>query len=268
MTTLNSELLIDSKILRENISYIKSKLKNQTNFMSVIKSDAYGHNLEFIIKDIDDISDGYGVVRIEEAIKIRKFSDKKILLMQGVYTDADYQLAKENNLDLVVHNNDQFSLIRKHNNFNNLWLKVNTGMNRLGLDSNDLDHVLDNISYISSVNFEFILTHFSNSNNKDDNFNYIQYEKILKLSSYFKKRKISLSNTGGILLDKKFILDQTRPGIGIYGYDANGKNIILYVWYDNEFGYTKQVIRLAKYVSGVRRLHYYWIKRYFNFSTT
>ena len=37
----------------------------------------------------------------------------------------------------------------------------------------------------------------------------------------------------------------------------NGKNVILYVWYDNEFGYTKQVIRLAKYISGVRRLHYY-----------
>ncbi|MBH75657.1 MAG: glyceraldehyde-3-phosphate dehydrogenase [Flavobacteriales bacterium] len=37
----------------------------------------------------------------------------------------------------------------------------------------------------------------------------------------------------------------------------SGKNIILYVWYDNEFGYTKQVIRLAKYISGVRRLHYY-----------
>jgi glyceraldehyde 3-phosphate dehydrogenase len=37
----------------------------------------------------------------------------------------------------------------------------------------------------------------------------------------------------------------------------DGKNIILYIWYDNEFGYTKQVIRLAKYISKVRRLHYY-----------
>ena len=106
-------------------------------------------------------------------------------------------------------------------------MHVDTGMNRLGLDSNELDHILKNISNISSLNFEFILTHFSNSNNKDDNFNYIQYEKILKINSYFKNKKISLSNTGGILLDKKFILDQTRPGIGIYGYDANGKNIIL-----------------------------------------
>ena len=37
----------------------------------------------------------------------------------------------------------------------------------------------------------------------------------------------------------------------------NGKNIVLYTWYDNEFGYTKQVIRLAKYISKVRRAIYY-----------
>lgn len=38
---------------------------------------------------------------------------------------------------------------------------------------------------------------------------------------------------------------------------ADGKSVVLYVWYDNEFGYTKQVIRLAKYVAKVRRLIYY-----------
>jgi len=137
---------------------------------------------------------------------------------------------KKNNLIPVINNLNQL------NNFINYKksypqirsiLHVDTGMNRLGLDSNELEHIQKNISNISSLNFEFILTHFSNSNNKNDNFNYIQYEKILKINSYFKNKKISLSNTGGILLDKKFILNQTRPGIGIYGYDANGKNIIL-----------------------------------------
>ena len=53
-----------------------------------------------------------------------------------------------------------------------------------------------------------------------------------------------------------------NPGAAIFDSPAtivseDGKNIILYVWYDNEFGYTKQVIRLAKYISKVRRLHYY-----------
>ena len=106
-------------------------------------------------------------------------------------------------------------------------LHIDTGMNRLGLDENEIDLALKNITYISSFKFEFIMTHFSNSNVQEDNFNRIQYEKIVKLNSYFKNKKISLSNTGGILLDKKFILDQTRPGIGIYGFDANGKKIIL-----------------------------------------
>ena len=83
MTAINSELIIDGKILRKNISYIKDKLKDKSKFMAVIKSDAYGHHIENVVKDIDDLADGYGVVRMNEAKKIRKLSDKKILLMQG-----------------------------------------------------------------------------------------------------------------------------------------------------------------------------------------
>ena len=91
MTSLNSELIIDSDVIRHNISYIKRKIKNKSNFMAVIKSDAYGHLLEKLVPDIDDIVDGYGVVRIGEAKKIRKFSDKKVLLMQGVYSQLDHK---------------------------------------------------------------------------------------------------------------------------------------------------------------------------------
>ena len=134
MTSLNSELIIDSDVIRHNISYIKRKIKNKSNFMAVIKSDAYGHLLEKLVPDIDDIVDGYGVVRIGEAKKIRKFSGKKVLLMQGVYSQLDHKRSIDLSLDLVVHNNDQFELVAKNKNFNNLWMKVNTGMNRLGFE--------------------------------------------------------------------------------------------------------------------------------------
>ena len=76
MTTLNSELLIEPEMFRSNISYIKNRINPSSNFMSVIKSDAYGHHLESIVKDIDDLSDGYGVVRADEAIKIRMLSKR------------------------------------------------------------------------------------------------------------------------------------------------------------------------------------------------
>ena len=72
--------------------------------MAIIKSDSYGHLLNNVVQDIDDIVDGYGVVRLDEALSIRKISSKKILLMQGVYTDKDLKEAQQHSLDLVIHN--------------------------------------------------------------------------------------------------------------------------------------------------------------------
>ena len=84
MTTLKSILEIDPSIIRSNIQKLKNKISNTSNFLAVIKSDAYGHILNNIVSDIDDLVDGYGVVRLDEAIDLRKVSRKKIVLMQGV----------------------------------------------------------------------------------------------------------------------------------------------------------------------------------------
>ena len=210
------------------------KINKLSNFKAsaVVKANAYGFGLEKIAKALNKSGcNFFYVAQIEEGIKLRnqlKSNKIKIGILEGMlYHPEEY---KKDNLIPVINNLNQL------NNFINYKklspeirgiLHIDTGMNRLGLDANELDHILENISYISSVDFEFIMTHFSNSNDKDDIFNYAQYEKILKINSYLKNKKISLSNTGGILLDKKFILDQTRPGIGIYGFDANGKKITL-----------------------------------------
>ena len=80
--------------------------------MAVIKSDAYGHNLTNIVNDIDDLVDGFGVVRIEEALEIRKQSNKKVLLMQGVYSKEDFVLSRKQQFDLVIHNLFQFNIVK------------------------------------------------------------------------------------------------------------------------------------------------------------
>ena len=71
--------------------------------------------LDSLASDIDDLVDGYGVVRLDEAINLRKVSQKKIVLMQGVYSEEDYLLAKKHDLDLVVHNEFQLNIIIKNN---------------------------------------------------------------------------------------------------------------------------------------------------------
>ncbi len=183
--------------------------------MAIVKSNAYGHNLKNLIYDIDNLVDGYGVVRISEANLIRKVSKKKILLMQGVYSSRDLKSAKKNNYDLVVHDQLQFDLLEKHNFFKNIWIKVNTGMNRLGFNNKDFKRLFDK----SLFDKDFILmSHLACSDNPKDNLNNIQFSRFDKVASIIPKRiKKSIANTGCLINFPEFSFDWVRCGIGIYG---------------------------------------------------
>ena len=224
-------------ILEISLKKIQSnweKINKFSNFKAsaVVKANAYGFGLDEVGLALSKSGCSFFyVAQIEEGIKLRNCLKSKkiqIAVLEGMLHQPEEY--KKYNLIPVINNlNQLYNLIKCKDLYPEIKsiLHIDTGMNRLGLDENEIDLALKNITYISSINFEFIMTHFSNSNVQDDYFNRLQYKKIIKLNSYFKNKKISLSNTGGILLDKKFILDQTRPGIGIYGYDANGKKIIL-----------------------------------------
>ena len=215
LNNINSELIIDSNVIVDNILYIKRRLKKSANFMAIIKSDAYGHIIEDVVKDIDEIVDGYGVVRIEEALKVRKQSNKKILLMQGIYSQADYQIARDNNFDLAVHNNDQFKIIIENKNFENLWLKVNTGMNRLGFEVNEFLEIYE--KYLYDKKF-VLMSHLAASNDLENPSNHKQISLFRILSNKMHSNvEMSIANTGCIMNFPDDTYDWVRCGIGIYG---------------------------------------------------
>lgn len=223
MTSINSELIINSKILRKNISYIKNKLQKKSKFMAVIKSDAYGHDLENVAKDIDDLVEGYGVVRINEAKRIRSLSSKKILLMQGIYSQSEFSDAKEYGLDVVIHNNEQFKIVKKNNNFNNLWFKVNTGMNRLGFEIKEFMEIYDEFLFDKKFT---LMTHLAASNDKKCDSNQEQFKLFKELSNKMNKDvEMSIANTGCIMNFPDETYDWVRCGIGIYGGYFKDKQI-------------------------------------------
>ena len=223
MTRASSELLIDPSIVRNNISYLRNKIDISSNFMAIIKSDAYGHILSNIVKDIDDLVDGYGVVRLKEAIEIRQISSKKILLMQGVYTQEDFIEARENSLDLVIHNNHQFKIVKNNNSYENLWFKVNTGMNRLGFEENEFLNIYK--SHLIDKNFT-LMSHLSASNIPNDESNQNQFNRFnelgKKLHSGISK---SIANTGCIMNFPEQSFDWVRVGIGIFGGYIGNKEL-------------------------------------------
>lgn len=215
MTSLNSELVIDSRILINNINYIKKNHSKKSKFLAVIKSDAYGHHLENVARDINKYVDGFGVVRLDEAIAIRKVSNKKILLMQGVYTKEEFYISRKNNFDLVVHNNEQLKIIKENNDYKNLWLKINTGMNRLGFEVDDFLNVYDELLHDKDFT---LMTHLASSNDANNPSNSKQFEifddVLSKLNNEIPK---SVANTGCIFNFPERTYDWVRCGIGIYG---------------------------------------------------
>ena len=170
------------------------KINIYSNFKAsaVVKANAYGFGLEEIAMALSQSGcNFFYVAQIEEGIKLRqrlKSNKIKIGVLEGMlYHPEEY---KKNNLIPVINNLNQLNNFIK---FKKLFpkiksiLHIDTGMNRLGLDKNELELVLKDISSISSVDFEYIMTHFSNSNVQNDNFNNLQYEEILKINTYFKK---------------------------------------------------------------------------------
>ena len=222
MTAYSAELIVDSSKIVSNISQLKSLMSDEAKFMFIVKSNAYGHGLKEIVQKIESNVDAFGVVRIEEAILVRSVTSKPILLMQGIYTDSEIHIARENNLQVVVHSMNQFKLIGNNNELG-LWIKINTGMNRLGLSYEELKVAYER-GIISSDSV--LMTHMACANDPDDPMNKMQinnFEKAFNLVE--RKTKRSISNSACLINFPELSFDWVRSGIAAYGGEFKKLNL-------------------------------------------
>ena len=225
-------------ILKISLKDIKSnwKLINKVSngkAAAVIKANAYGLGMLEIAAALLEVGCSYFyVANIDEAIQLRKnYNSRKISIavFEG-YLEGNQKLYNEFNLIPIINSLDQ--LIRLKNfaveePFPRAILNIDTGMNRLGLNQEEKSFVLKNRDILKNVKFDFIMSHLSNAQEHEDKKNLIQLDKIKKFSTGLPNIKLSLANSGGIKLGSKFCLDQTRPGIALYGIDNFGKSFEL-----------------------------------------
>ena len=223
MTTYSAELIVDSSKIISNISHLKSLISSESKFMFIVKSNAYGHSLKEIVRNLESYVDAFGVVRMEEAILAREATSKPILLMQGIYTDHEINIARENDIQVVIHNMSQFNLVAKNNNELGLWVKINTGMNRLGLSQEELK-VAHEKGIIKSDSV--LMTHMACADNPDDPMNKMQinnFEKAFDLVE--RKTKRSICNSACLINFPELSFDWVRSGIASYGGEFKNLNL-------------------------------------------
>lgn len=214
--------IINFSSFEHNIFCIKQK---NPNLCAVVKADAYGHGIKNVVPFLNDKVGFFAVNTIKEAKKVRKYSNKPILVLCG-FLPKDLCYASQNNIHLAVFCKKQLYNIQKfttkHAKNVCLHLKFDTGMNRLGFKNDcDLEEIKNIICSNKHIKLCGIFTHFGGGSDERALTQIKQFENIAKLfsdglivhsksSSYFNCETQSKN-------------EMLRCGLALYGY--GGKNL-------------------------------------------
>ena len=212
------QALIDSKALLHNYNVVKEIAPN-SKVMAMVKADAYGHGLLAVARILKQ-ADALGVACIEEAILLRRNGiENRIALMQGFYSANELDAINEFNLEVVVHNQFQLeSLLQKNKKPVKIWLKINTGMNRLGFSLDTAKSAYEKLISCKKVSLVGIITHLASADETSSQLTKNQIERsdsfCVKINTTCEK---SIANSAGILGWNDAITDWVRPGLMLYG---------------------------------------------------
>lgn len=218
MTLHTATVTIDLKALEHNYQFIKSISPN-SKILAVLKANGYGHGLERIAKALPH-ADAFGVARIEEALALRVADIvKPIVLLEGFINPNDIDILAVNNLQTVIHNEQQLNAIinAKVDKPLKVWLKIDTGMHRLGINPEQFSYFYQALTNSKNVQQPIILmSHLACADEKNNKTTAKQIALFNKLTAELSQEK-SLANSAGILAWPQSLYQWIRPGLLLYG---------------------------------------------------
>ncbi|HEX7055229.1 MAG TPA: alanine racemase [Burkholderiales bacterium] len=183
---------------------------------AVIKANAYGHGLERAARALAE-ADGFAVVDFQEAARLRLAQvDKPILMLEGIFQPQDIELLARYRLTPVIHHAEQVAMLRKAPPAAPLdvYVKVNSGMNRLGFGVDGLRPALNALREMPQVRSLTLMTHFADADGESGV--RAQLDWFGELTRDFPGPR-SLANSAALLRFPEARGDWVRPGIMLYG---------------------------------------------------
>ena len=221
----NTYVQIDLQNIKENVQKIIKKYSNYKYYFGVVKADCYGHDDVKTVKAIIDGGCNYlCVATLEEALEIRKKIEDIPILCLGVILKDYIDICKTKNITVTIPSLEYVKKL-KNENIENLkvHIKINTGMNRLGIkESEELKEVYK-ILEKKNANIEGIYTHIYEANNKQKYD--IQIEKFEELLENIPKERIPIIHTSASEAMSNYNkiddVNGCRLGIIMYGFTEN-----------------------------------------------
>lgn len=218
-------LTIRRSALLNNVTVLRRCMPN-TRLLAMVKADGYGHGISQLAEWLAPVVDGFGVAFLEEALALRAQGVRTpIAVMEGVFSADELVQAAQAELQLVVHSQEQVELLTEADLQGlavMVWLKVNTGMNRLGLRPVDALRAYQRLHVLASVSRIVLMTHFAAADELDSMLTDAQIGRFRALHETLNREQgsvlsDSLANSAAVLAWPEAAGEWMRPGIALYG---------------------------------------------------
>ncbi|PJG58354.1 alanine racemase [Aeromonas cavernicola] len=209
---------INTAALRHNLAVIK-RLAPHSKIIAVVKANAYGHGLLPVARTLVD-ADAYAVARLEEALMLRSCAVvKPIVLLEGFFCRDHVPMLALYNLQTAVHTWEQLEALEQADLPAPIvaWLKLDTGMHRLGVRSEEMPEFIARLAKCKNVVQPFnIMTHFSRADEREQATTHEQIALFRQLTTELTGER-ALANSAAILAWPSAHADWARPGVILYG---------------------------------------------------
>ena len=190
-------------------------MANHSNIWSVIKANAYGHGVLSAARALEDVTDGFTLIEIDSAIALRKVGIRQpILLLEGFYQADELPLFAEWELTPVLHTLWQVDALIAAKLHVPIYLKLDTGMHRLGFTADEFTQVLARLEAAGCAASITVMTHFADA---DEDRGIAEQMRCLRAMTNGHALPLSLANSAALLRFPESHADWVRPGIMLYG---------------------------------------------------
>lgn len=209
---------IDLAGLKANLERVHT-LAPGCDVIAMVKANAYGHGIVRIATGLPE-ANAFGVASMEEGMKLREAGvTQPIVLVEGLFYPDEVNEAAKQRFTLVVHHLPHVEMLEKAKVSEPfpVWLKINTGMHRLGFAPEEVDSIYKRLMAAPAVKKPIgLMTHFSEADMVESNATQQQIDLFNQVTAHLPGPR-SLANSAGILAWQKAHGDWVRPGLMLYG---------------------------------------------------
>lgn len=215
-----TSMQIDVTALLHNVRQVRRAAPG-TKLIAMVKANAYGCGINTVLPTLSMHVDALGVACLEEAIAVRRLGiNTDCVLFQGLFSPDECAALVNERLQCVIHHTTQLKwiLASKLTGRVKVWIKVDTGMHRLGFLPEDVDEVVHALQTCSWVDPEIgLMTHFACADEPENAYNALQWQRFQAVCARYPLLPSSVANSAAILTRPEVHAQFVRPGIMLYG---------------------------------------------------